>query len=336
MKKRMIALLTAALLSIMLFAGCSTGGTSSADGTAQSPGSTGASTSKTGGYKIGVTVQSLSNQAWSGPCATMQKLAEEQGNTLTYVSCEGNVAKQIEQIENFITSGVDAIMVNAVDANAIENVCKQAQDAGIKVMCWDDEMTNSDLNWLVSNYDVGVIVGQQAAEFINATFENGECEVAVLGYPQTPILLERENGIKDALAENAPNAKVVASQPAIDANEGLAAMENILQANPNVKVVCCIGGGGAVGANEALKAANMLADDVGVFAIDATDQELAAITAGEAIRMSVMLTGTDVQRGEAAYGLILSMLDGTQAEKNVYRDAFPVTSENVAEYYTAA
>ena len=45
------------------------------------------------------------------------------------------------------------------------------------------------------------------------------CEVAVLGYPQTPILLERENGILDALEENAPNAEVVANQPAIDTTE---------------------------------------------------------------------------------------------------------------------
>lgn len=288
-----------------------------------------------GGYKIGVTVQTLNNQAWSAPCAKMQSLADEKGNTLTYVSCDENVSKQIEQIENFISAQMDAIMINAVDYKAIESVCKEARDAGIKVMCWDDEMENSDLNWLVSNYDVGVIVGEQAAKFIKDKFPEDECEVAILNYPQTPILLERENGILDALKKNAPNAKVIAQQPAINANEGLSAMETILQSNPELKVVCCIGGGGAVGANEALKAANMINDEVGIFAIDATDQELAAITAGEAIRMSVMLTGVDEVRGIAAYELIMSMLDGTAKEKNIYRDAFPVTADNVGEYYKA-
>ena len=284
-------------------------------------------------YTIGISVQTLDNQAWSAPMRRMAILAQEDGHTLTYVSADENVAKQIEQIENFITAGVDAIMVNAVNAQAIEGILGEARGLGIKVMSWDDEMENTDLNWLVSNYDVGRIVGEQAAQFINDTL-GGTAEVAVLNYPQTPILLERENGILDALAEFAPGAKVVARQPAINANEGLAAMETILQANPNLQVVCAIGGGGSVGANEALKAANMVRDDVGVFAVDATDQELASIVAGEAIRMSVMLTGVDDVRGEVAYGLILSMLDGSATAKNVYRDAFPVTAENVADYIT--
>lgn len=336
MKKRTPAILLLALTLMMT--GCQAAGGETADTKPQTQQAGGdsqaAENSKAEGYKIGVTVQTLNNQAWSAPCKKMQSLAEENGNTLTYVSCDENVAKQLEQIENFISAGMDAIMINAVDYKSLEAVCKEAREAGIKVMCWDDEMENSDLNWLVSNYDVGVIVGEEAAKFINEKFPDGSCEVAVLDYPQTPILLERENGILDALKKNAPNAKVVAQQPAINANEGLAAMETILQASPDLKVVCCIGGGGAVGANEALKAANMIADDVGVFAVDATDQELAAIKAGEAVRMSVMLTGVDEQRGIAAYGLIMSMLDGTATEKNIYRDAFPVNADNVDEYYT--
>lgn len=331
MKRKMMGGFLAAMMAATLMAGC--GKTEEPKETEVKEESQDGKEEKEDGWKIGVSVQSLSNQAWSAPCATMEAKAKEDGNSLTYMSCDENVATQIEQIENFITSDVDAIMVNAVDAEAIEEVCKEARDAGIKVMCWDDEMENSDLNWLVDNYDVGCIVGEEAAKFINEKFDNGECEVAVLDYPQTPILLERANGIVDTLKEKAPNAKIVAQQPAIDANEGLAAMENILQANPDLKVVCCIGGGGAVGANEALKAADMIQEDVGVFAVDATEQELSAIKGGEACRMSVMLTGTDTVRGEAAYGLIISMLDGTAEEKNVYRDAFPVTSENVDEYY---
>ena len=78
-----------------------------------------------------------------------------------------------------------------------------------------------------------------------------------------------ENGILDALKEKAPNAEVVANQPAIDTTEGLNAMETILQAHPDVKVVCCIGGGGATGANEALKGTygSEVPDDIGIFQI---------------------------------------------------------------------
>ena len=104
-------------------------------------------------------------------------------------------------------------------------------------------MENSSFNWVIENYDLGVEIGTQAADFINEKFGDKGCEVVVLGYPQTPILLERENGILDALKEKAPNAEVVANQPAIDTTEGLNAMETILQSHPDVKVVCCIAGG---------------------------------------------------------------------------------------------
>lgn len=338
MKKKMMMLLIGMVLAMTTATGCSMESGLEAGGTDE--------TADDGVLKIGVTVQSLSNQVWAGACSTMKEKAEAEGNELVYNSCDDNSAKQIEQIENYISSGCDVIMVNPSDPNAIEGVCAQAREEGIKVMCWDNEMENTDLNWVIDNEALGYTIGEQAAQFINDTFADGTCEVAVLNYPQTAILLERENGILAALEELAPNAEIVASQPAIDAKEGLEAMETILQANPDVKVVCCIGGGGAVGANEAFKAAGTISEDIGVFAADATNEELAAMVNGEANRMSVIITGTPVVIGETVYEMLAALgspegfteanlSEGeTMDGKNVYRSTVPVTIENVGDYYT--
>ena len=218
------------------------------------------------GLKIGCAVQTMSNQVWAQQMEEITKDAKEDGNEVTVVECKENANTQIDQIENFITSGMDVIIVQPVDPDAIEEVCKEALDSDIEVVCWDEKMENSSFNWVIENYDLGVEIGTQAADFINEKFGDKGCEVVVLGYPQTPILLERENGILDALKEKAPNAEVVANQPAIDTTEGLNAMETILQAHPDVKVVCCIGGGGATGANEALKGTygSEVPDDIGI------------------------------------------------------------------------
>lgn len=358
MKRRGLAVLLSALLVVSTFVGC--GNTSETNTGAETETTEVQETEKevqeqevteseetAGGLKIGITVQSLSNQLWAVACSTMKELAEAEGNELTYMACDDSSGEQITQIENFINSGVDVIMVHPSDANAIESVCAQAQEAGIKVMCWDNEMTNTDLNWVIDNEALGTMIGEQAAEFINANFENGACEVAVLNYPQTEILLQRENGIIAALEEHAPNATVVAQQPALDAAAGITAMETILNANPDVKVVCCIGGGGAVGANEAFKAAlGDIPTDVGVFAADATEEELAAMVNGEANRMSVMVTGVPVTLGEVVYNMLeilgttgeFTEADLSEGEtingKNVYRSIFPVTVDNVSEYYS--
>lgn len=290
-------------------------------------------TAQAADLKIGLAVQTLSNQVWAQQAEQIQKRAEEDGNEVTVVECKENANTQIDQLENFISAGVNLIIVQPQDPDAIEEICKEAMDAGIKVVCWDEEMENSDINWIIENYDLGVEIGTQAAEWINDKFEDGTCEVAVLGYPQTPILLERENGILDALKENAPNATVVANQPAIDTTEGLNAMETILQANPDVKVVCCIGGGGAAGANEALKGfyGDEVPEDVGIFSTDLTDETIASIQNGEFDRMVVAITGNAYVCGDTVYDLAIECAEGKTTEQNVYRDLIPVTSENLEE-----
>ena len=239
------------------------------------------------GLKIGCAVQTMSNQVWAQQMEEITKDAKEDGNEVTVVECKENANTQIDQIENFITSGMDVIIVQPVDPDAIEEVCKEALDSDIEVVCWDEKMENSSFNWVIENYDLGVEIGTQAADFINEKFGDKGCEVVVLGYPQTPILLERENGILDALKEKAPNAEVVANQPAIDTTEGLNAMETILQSHPDVKVVCCIGGGGATGANEALKGTygSEVPDDIGIFSTDLTDEAIATAKSSDAVLM---------------------------------------------------
>ena len=212
-----------------------------------------------------------------------------------------NIATQIQQIENFISKGVDALVVHAADPVGIEAVLAEARKAGIKVFAWDDNLQNADIAWLIDNYELGYMIGEKAANWINEKLD-GKAEVAVLDYPQLPILLERGNGIVDAITKLAPGAKIVAKQSAINVSEGQAKMETIFQANPNVKVVAAIGGGGAVGANEAAKAAGKISDDFGIFAADATDPEIAAIKANEGNRMSVMITGGPNEIAKEIYG----------------------------------
>lgn len=288
--------------------------------------------------KIGITIQTLGNQVWAQQMAGIQENADADGYECTIVDCEENANTQLDQIENFITAGCDVIMINPVDPDAVEDVCAKAREAGIKVVCWDNEMENTDVNWVIKNYDLGCVIGEEAANWINETFEDGACEVAILGYPQTPILLEREEGILDKLAEIAPNAEVVANQPAINPTEGLDAMETILQAHPDVKVVCCIGGGGAAGSNEAFKGfyGDEVPDDVGIFAADCTDEEQESMRNGEFNRMSVAITGSPRTNADVIYDIIVKAGRGEEQEHNIYRDLVPVTAENIDEVFGEA
>ncbi len=291
-----------------------------------------APTEKSGPVRVGMTVQDLSNPTWAGYCQAIQKKINAEGGELNFVSCESNASKQITQIENFISSGVDVLIVHPADPAGVEAALKQAREAGVKVIAWDDNLENADLAWLIDNHDLGYVIGDYAAKWINEKL-GGTAEVAILNYPQLPILLARGNGIVDALKEKAPNAKIVAETSAINPQEGISKMETIFQSNPNVKVVCSIGGGGSVGANEAAKAAGKITDDFGIFAADATQPELTAMKNDEGVRMSVTITGTNADIADKIWEMVQKLESGEPIEKKeVFRKLIPVTKENVDQY----
>ena len=100
------------------------------------------------GKKLGITIQSLQNAYWAGVMTALGEILEAAGAEYTIVGCNDSSATQIAQIENFVSAGCDLIMVHPSDANAVEDACAEARNFGIKVMCWDDPMANTDANWI--------------------------------------------------------------------------------------------------------------------------------------------------------------------------------------------
>jgi ribose transport system substrate-binding protein len=280
-------------------------------------------------YSVGFAVQDLSNPTWGGTAEELNRLITADGGEFTFMDTK-NPNEQIKQIENLITKGVDAIVIHVADPASLEGVLRDARKAGIKIYSWDTDIENSDVNWLISNYELGRVIGTQAANWINEKF-GGVTEYAVLNYDTEAILKERGDGIRDAMAELAPNAKKVADQPAINAREGQAATETILEAYPNLQVIACIGGGGAVGANNAIKGAGRLTPAIGVFAADATEEEVVAIENNEAVRMSVLISGSPKKNAGIIFGYLKRLIAGEKLDHKIMRDFIPITSSNVNE-----
>jgi len=241
MKKRILAVLMTAALGLSMLAGCG------AKEDAKSDTSSDAKTEDTAddkgdSFKIGISIQSLENDYWAGVFGEVEKMLKEKGWEYTLVDCKDNSAEQISQLENFITAGVDMIMVHPSDPAAIEDVCKEALDAGIKVMCWDDKMENTTVNWVLDNTELGKTIATPAADFINEHYSaDNKAEVCVIGYPQTPILLERENGILEGLKGAEGKYEVVASIEGLEANDAQTNVETVLQAHPDCKIFVTIG-----------------------------------------------------------------------------------------------
>ena len=171
--------------------------------------------------------------------------------TLQIADGAGNVNTQTSQVDNFITQKVDLLLISPFEAAPLTPAVKRAMDAGIPVIELDRKTVGDpgkDYTAFIGgdNYKIAMEAGDYTAK----TLLPDGGEVAVLqGLPSSTPAVERLNGFKDGVKENA-KIQVVAEQAADwlpdKAQTAFAAM---LQAHPDIKVRLCLerhdGGGRA-------------------------------------------------------------------------------------------
>ena len=284
-------------------------------------------------YTVGMTLN-LGNLTWAELAESAKAHGKELGMNVTVQNSNDDATTQVSQIENFIQADVDAIIVAAVESNSVEDVCKAAQDAGIKVIAYTQVIENADAEYLVDAYNTGYACGKRAAEWIKEVYGDEPIEWALEDLPKYPEIIDRANGIKEAIEELAPNAELVATQPAEVMEDGQKNAENFMQSHPDIKVICSIGSGGGAGANEGVKSyiSEDEYDKFGIFGIDATEQEIMNIINGDPQKSSVSLGG-GAKHGEMLIDIADNFRNGVEQEKEQYIPITVIDSSNAQEYY---
>ena len=287
------------------------------------------------GKKLGITIQDLKNPYWAGVMSALETVLTDAGAEYTILGCNQNAIDQQGQIENFAANGCDLIMVHPQDPagadDALGMVREQYPD--IKLMCWDDPLENTDANWILDNTYLGSVIGEMAAEFINEHFtEDNKAEVIVIGKADTPVLVERENGIKAGLEAAAGKYEIVATNYGIEPLEAQEGVETTLQAYPNVKVVAGVGAGAMIGADEALNihTGGEIPEDMGVFTTDVTMQQLEQLADPTYPAKGIIgFEGSDKDTAEACAKMYALILADNVGAKNVFRGVSRFTEETV-------
>ena len=284
-------------------------------------------------YTVGMTLN-LGNLTWAELAESAKAHGKELGMNVTVQNSNDDATTQVSQIENFIQANVDAIIVAAVESNFVEDVCKEAQNAGIKVIAYTQVIENADAEYLVDAYNTGYACGKRAAEWIKEVYGDEPIEWALEDLPKYPEIIDRANGIKEAIEELAPNAELVATQPAEVMEDGQKNAENFMQSHPDIKVICSIGSGGGAGANEGVKSyiSEDEYDKFGIFGIDATEQEIMNIINGDPQKSSVSLGG-GAKHGEMLIDIAENFREGVEQDKEQYMPITVIDSSNAQEYY---
>lgn len=331
MKKRILSVMLCAAMAASLVVGCgSNGGDSKDKGSASDTAKE--DDAKEDGYKIGISVLTMSGQFFIDMVDSAQAAVDELGGELIVNDADNSSETQVAALENFISAGVDGIIVTAVDTEAVAPVIKEAKEAGIAVICHTSKVEGYDAYIGADEYQLGYTQGLAVGKWIADNWGTDEkIEAATLNYDLLESVIQRKVGIMEGVAENAPNVKFVADATAADQAEGMTATENFLQANPDLRIVCGVSDGAALGAYEAFKANGMTDPKKYIIAgVDATEEALNKISEGTIYQLTVDQNPTAT--GRQLVETCVKVIKGEDVEKDFNQELVAVTPENIKDY----
>jgi ribose transport system substrate-binding protein len=258
-------------LLMVVLAGCSTKApTSSSD--KDSP-----KEEKSDQLKVGLSISTLNNPFFVSLKEGAEKEANSQGAEIITVDAQNDSAKQVSDIEDLIQKGVNVLIVNPADSDAIKAAIESANNANIPVITVDRSANGGTVVSHIASDNVAG--GQMAGDFILEKLGKKGKVVELEGIPGSSAARERGEGFHKAIDGEA-DIQVVAKQAAdFDRAKGLTVMENILQGNKDIQAVFAHNDEMALGAFQALEAAGL--KDVIVVGFDATDDAVKAVNDGK-------------------------------------------------------
>ena len=338
--KKILALLLA-LAMVFALAACgqqaapaaSDGAPAASDGAPAASG--GEETAKT--WKIGYCFMTISDASIAQIKADAEKEAAALGVELVTSSCEMDAQKQISDVENMMTLGVDCIILQPMDAESLEPVLTEAMGKGIKVLCFGPEAPVYDLWYSISNEAAARACADEVGKYVNEKL-GGEADVAYITLLNVKALVERNEAFYDELAKVCPGAKVVTEAYATDSTSGVDAIETILQQYPDIDIISCIGDGVALGVSEGLMAAGVSPDQCAVFSSDVTALGCQAILDPNNPMVCTMSYDSLVLGKNCidyAVGLCDGSLKPAEGEKVMYYGIEPVDINNAQAFLDA-
>lgn len=277
--------------------------------------------------KIGFSVIDISMGYWTEQIEGAQAKADELGIELIVHNSDTDPAREISAMENWIAQGVDAIIISAVDAKALETYVEQAHEKGIYVVGAIHDLEGADAFVDQDEYRLGYMTGELAGKWIAENL-TADAEFAVLGFDGLEHVIVRGDGMEDGVLAHAPQAVQVARQDCNGSTDlGMKVSESLLQAYPDLRVFVAVNDACALGIYEAIRATGKDLDDFCVVGSDGSKEAFEKISENGIFRGTIDLNpyGAGQMEVQMAYDLIM----GNEVEETVLAPMQTITYENV-------
>jgi ribose transport system substrate-binding protein len=262
-------------------------------------------------------VPTLLDEFQTGSVSALEMFLDQVGYDLTTLNADNRTDLQQTQINDVIALAPEAIILAAVDFNALAPAVDAAREAGIPVIQFDRQIssTESDFTSVAGTIEIGHVAADEVVRLL--TEKNGAVEgkvLQVLGDPGDPYTLDIQAGFEERMAEH-PGVQII-THPALmwEASNAGTIVSDQLLANPDIDIVFSHAAHLSVAAVAALESAGKQPGDVYVMSSNGApvgldlirdgwmqvevEQPLYAQAAAVAMFMDKIIAGEDLEPGE--------------------------------------
>lgn len=291
------------------------------------------------GKKIGYCTPSLNAPYYQALLQSIQSNTEKNGMEFLSADGQDDINKQIAAVEDLITKGVDALLLNPKDPDALVGVTKLAKEAGIPVFIIDSSI-NPSADFVTTIQSNNLQNGELAGEWLAKKFGAKKMNIALLsGNAGNPVGKTRKQGLLQGITEEQLrtlgyidlNIKTQAYTEWSYAG-GLKAMEDILVAHPDINVVITESDVCVLGAIKAIAQAGKTNDILIVAGADGQKEAIKYIMDTDFYGCTAM--NSPVQIGKNAVEYAIQYMNGKRDfPKTSFTAPLLITKENAAKYY---
>ena len=251
---------------------------------------------------------------------------------------QNDVARQLDQINNFVASGVDAIIVNPVDTSATQAMTDAAAAAGVPLVYVNRQPINVDTlpdnqAFVASNeIESGTLESFEICKILRSQGKGGGAKAyLMMGELSNQAAVQRTKDVDDVLGMDMCNfIEIIDRQTANWSREQAnSLMTNWLSSGEEFDAVFANNDEMAIGAIQAMKSAGLDMDVIVVGGVDATQDALAAMQAGD---LDVTVFQNAAGQGSGALNAAIALANGEDVDQKVYIPFELVTPANINNY----
>jgi len=278
---------------------------------------------------VGITVGSLTNPFFAelgrGAEDKVKEIAGSQA-TVTVVAADYDLNRQYAQIDNFISSGVDMVLVNAAASNAMEASLKRLRDADIVSVAVDVAAEGTDATVTTDN----VQAGRESCQFIADRLQ-GSGNVIIIDGPPVSSVADRIQGCKGVFSRY-PDIKILSDSQdgKVLGESGFDIVVNLLNSFPKIDAIFTINDPEAI--TTELAAKQLGRKDFFITSVDAAPAVVAALK-----RQDSLILASSAQdpysMAQKAVEIGYEILQGGKPAQDVILiPSQLITRDNVAQY----